>query len=113
MENTGAASHAVSEMCVVREAHAGRTAEQSQREKRSDFSDGNTRIARSPSCETRPAGAPQDEVEQVEWSKDRARSDRNELLLVVRSVAQRRVSNHGPRAQQVHKLSGRGWSNRA
>jgi len=72
-------------------------AEQSQREKRSDFSDGNTRIARSPSCETRPAGAPQDEVEQVEWSKDRARSDRNELLLVVRSVAQRRVSNHGPR----------------
>src|SRR5262249_2831669 len=33
------------------------------------------------------------------WSKNQARTNRNELLLVVRSVAQRRVSNHGPRAQ--------------
>src|SRR5215470_6996285 len=32
-------------------------------------------------------------------SEDFGRSNRNELLLMVRSVAQRRVSNHGPRAQ--------------
>src|SRR5215510_6231946 len=32
-------------------------------------------------------------------SEDRGTSNRNGLLLMVRSVAQRRVSNHGPRAQ--------------